>query len=76
MNCKECMYHRTSDMSNYGVCFRFPQVVNTAVNHWCGEFKGVKVAPTIEDWSEANLCVTISEDKPKRGKKNVDKTGE
>lgn len=51
-------------MSNYGVCFRFPQVVNTAVNHWCGEFK------------ELTKVVEVVEDKPKRGRKSVDKTGE
>ena len=70
-NCKNCVYHRTSDMSNYGVCFRFPQIVNTAVNHWCGEFKGIEVAPTIEDWEK--VSVTVSEDKPKRGRKNAGK---
>ena len=73
-NCKECKYHRTSDMSNYGVCFRFPQVVNTAVNHWCGEFKTIKVEPTIEDWQ--NINVQVSEDKSKRGRKSANQTTE
>ena len=69
-NCKECKYHRTSDMSNYGVCFRFPQVVNTAVNHWCGEFKNVQYI------TQNNVQITEEKLINKRGRKSVDKTGE
>ena len=60
------MYHRANDMNNYGVCFRYPQVVNTATGHWCGEFK------------EPVNFVEVTEEKliNKRGRKSVDKTGE
>jgi hypothetical protein len=53
-------------MNNYGVCFRYPQVVNTATGHWCGEFK------------EPVNFVEVTEEKliNKRGRKSVDKTGE
>ena len=74
MTCKECVYHRTSDMSNYGVCFRFPQVVNTAVNHWCGEFKNVQnnVQNNVQD------TVQVIEEKlvNKRGRKSANQTTE
>lgn len=66
MTCKECVYHRTSDMSNYGVCFRFPQVVNTAVNHWCGEFKNVQNNVQIIEEKLVN----------KRGRKSANQTTE
>jgi hypothetical protein len=38
-------------MANYGVCFRFPQTVNTVVTHWCGEFKEVvqEVVQVVEE---------------------------
>jgi len=69
-NCKNCMYHRTSDMANYGVCFRFPQTVNTVVTHWCGEFKEENVQLNVQENVQNNVQIKT------KGKKNVVKTGE
>lgn len=84
MKCIECKWFAGTTNDVYGVCKRYPQVINKNQNDWCGEFNSkIEVQkleikfeePTEYEWEQANRGILgvydISKDeaKPKRGRK-------
>lgn len=48
MKCIDCKWFAGTANDTYGVCKRYPQVINKNQNDWCGEFKNKNENVAIE----------------------------
>lgn len=64
MKCNECKWFVGQANDNYGVCKRYPQVINKNQSDWCGEFNS-----KIQLEVEFEYDINTDETKPKRGRK-------
>jgi hypothetical protein len=64
--CNSCRFFSAGDR-NMGMCRRYPSVVNTATNDWCGEYS--ISSPAFQAMMETiAMPIVVSETKKGRGR--------